>query len=227
MTTHTEQTNLVPPDYRIISELIDSGARILDSGCGSGDLMAFLVRSRHTRGQGIELNELAVRECVEKGLNVCHGDIESGLLEYPAGSFDYVILNQSLQEIRQADALPADALRVGRGGIAGFPNFAWIGSRGRLFFQGKSPITAALPYRWYDSPNVRFLSIDDFRDFCNQKGIEVLKARYLRGGKTVSCRPNLLAEAAVFLLTAEHASQPGTVNHGNHHEDHCQAEAEA
>jgi hypothetical protein len=74
---------------------------------------------------------------------------------------------------------------------------------------------------------VRFLSIDDFRDFCNQKGIEVLKARYLRGGKTVSCRPNLLAEAAVFLLTAEHASQPGTVNHGNHHEDHCQAEAEA
>ncbi|OPY80727.1 MAG: Methionine biosynthesis protein MetW [Syntrophus sp. PtaU1.Bin005] len=116
MTTHTEQTNLVPPDYRIISELIDSGARILDSGCGSGDLMAFLVRSRHTRGQGIELNELAVRECVEKGLNVCHGDIESGLLEYPAGSFDYVILNQSLQEIRQADALPADALRVGRGG---------------------------------------------------------------------------------------------------------------
>ncbi len=205
----SEQTNNIPPDYRVIGNLIDSGARILDLGCGGGDLMAFLARSRSTRGQGIELNESAVYECVKKGLNVCHGDIESGLLEYPDGSFDYVILNQSLQEVRQADALLDDALRVGRRVIVGFPNFAWIGSRCRLFFQGRSPITAALPYRWYDSPNVRFLSINDFRDFCNRKGIEVLQACYLRGGKTVSCRPNLLAEVAVFLLTAKNASQGG------------------
>ncbi|SEM37032.1 methionine biosynthesis protein MetW [Syntrophus gentianae] len=204
-----EQTKNISPDYRIIGNLIDSGARILDLGCGGGDLMAFLARSRSTRGQGIELNESAVYECVRKGLNVCHGDIESGLLEYPDKSFDYVILNQSLQEVRQADALLDDALRVGRRVIVGFPNFAWIGSRCRLFFQGRSPITAALPYRWYDSPNVRFLSINDFRDFCNRKEIEVLKACYLRGDKTVSCLPNLLAEVAVFLLTAKNASQGG------------------
>jgi methionine biosynthesis protein MetW len=213
----SERTDHIPLDYRVISEMIDSGARILDLGCGGGDLMAFLARSRNTRGQGIELNESAVYECVKKGLNVCHGDIESGLLEYPDGSFDYVILNQSLQEVRQADALLDDALRVGRRVIVGFPNFAWIGSRCRLFFQGRSPITAALPYRWYDSPNVRFLSIRDFQDFCDRKGIEVLNARYLRGSKTVSFRPNLLAEVAIFLLTAAAPYQRGGSKYGTHH----------
>jgi methionine biosynthesis protein MetW len=206
--TITEQTDNISPDYRIIGDLIDSGARILDLGCGTGELMAFLARKRNTRGQGIELNEQAVYECVKKGLNVCHGDIESGLLEYPDKSFDYVILNQSLQEVRKADDLLENALRVGRRVIVGFPNFAWIGSRWRLFFQGRSPITTALPYRWYDSPNVRFLSISDFKDFCSRKRIEVLKASYLRDGKTVSCRPNLLAELAVFLLTTADFSQP-------------------
>jgi methionine biosynthesis protein MetW len=203
----SENKGNIPLDYRIIGEMIDSGARILDLGCGGGDLMAFLARSRNTRGQGIELNESAVYECVKKGLNVCHGDIESGLLEYPDKSFDYVILNQSLQEVRRVDDLLENALRVGQQVIVGFPNFAWIGSRWRLFFQGKSPVTAALPYRWYDSPNVRFLSICDFREFCLRKGIEMLKASYIRNGKTVSCRPNLLAELAVFLLTKAHFSE--------------------
>ncbi len=212
----SENNNNIPLDYRIIGEMIDSGARILDLGCGGGDLMAFLARSRNTRGQGIELNESAVYECVKKGLNVCHGDIESGLVEYPDKSFDYVILNQSLQEVRQADDLLENALRVGRRVIVGFPNFAWIGSRLRLFFQGKSPVTAALPYRWYDSPNVRFLSISDFKDFCSRKRIEVLRASYLRDGKTVSCRPNLLAELAVFLLTAADFSQPRSLQHGKY-----------
>lgn len=213
MNASGQNANL-PLDYRIIGAMVDPGARILDLGCGNGDLMAFLVRSRHIRGQGIELNENAVYECVKKGLNVCHGDIESGLLEYPDQSFDYVILNQSLQEVRQADALLADALRVGRRVIVGFPNFAWIGSRSRLFFQGRSPITAALPYRWYDSPNVRFLSISDFRDFCVRKGIEVLQTRYLGARHPVSFWPNLLAEQAVFLLTAAESSAKGGCNHG-------------
>jgi len=217
MMTISEQTNNIPPDYRVIGNLIDPGARILDLGCGNGDLMAFLADSRNTRGQGIELNESAVYECVRKGLNVCHGDIESGLQEYPDQSFDYVILNQSLQEVRQADALLTDALRVGRRVIVGFPNFAWIGSRFRLFFQGRSPITAALPYRWYDSPNVRFLSIDDFRDFCSRKGIEILKATYLTGERIIFCRPNLLAEVAVFLLTTASPTQRGGFNHGTDH----------
>jgi len=188
--TPREKENHIPLDYRIIGDMVDPGARILDLGCGNGDLMAFLVRSRNIRGQGIELNERAVYECVKKGLSVCQGDIESGLLEYPDKSFDYVILNQSLQEVRQAEALLVDALRVSRRVIVGFPNFAWIGSRCRLFFQGRSPITAALPYRWYDSPNVRFLSINDFRDFCARKQIEVLRACYLRGRRMVACRPN-------------------------------------
>jgi len=202
-----QKENPIPPDYRIIAEMIHPSARILDLGCGTGDLMAFLARSRNTRGQGIEINESAVYECVKKGLSVCHDDIESGLLEYPDKSFDYVILNQSMQEVRNADALLADALRVGRRVIVGFPNFAEISSRFGLFFQGRSPVTEALPYRWYDSPNVRFLSISDFRNFCERKGIKVLQTRYLRGQRIVACRPNLLAELAVFLLTVDKSFQ--------------------
>lgn len=193
----------IPPDYRIIGGMIHSESRVLDLGCGEGGLLAFLNRSRSIRGQGIELNEKAVHECVKKGLSVCHGDIESGLLEYPDRSFDYVILNQSLQEVRRADALLTDALRVGRQVIVGFPNFAWIGSRCRLFFQGRSPVTAALPHRWYDSPNVRFFSINDFRDFCTRKRIGILAAYYLRKQRSVTCLPNLLAELALFLLSAD------------------------
>ena len=198
-----ELTTDIPPDYRIIGEMIHYDSRVLDLGCGEGGLLAFLNRSRNIRGQGIELNEKAVHECVKKGLSVCHGDIESGLLEYPDQSFDYVILNQSLQEVRRADALLTDALRVGRQVIVGFPNFAWIGSRCRLFFQGRSPVTAVLPYQWYESPNVRFFSINDFRDFCVRKRVGILTAYYLRKQRTVTCLPNLLAELALFLLSAD------------------------
>ncbi|MEN6330998.1 MAG: methionine biosynthesis protein MetW [Smithella sp.] len=198
--------NDIPPDYRIINDMIDSDSRVLDLGCGEGDLLAFLARSRNIRGQGIELKESAVLECVKKGLSVCHGDIESGLQAYPDRSFDYVILNQSLQEVRQVDALLEDALRVGRRVIVGFPNFAWIGSRCRLFFQGKSPVTSVLPYQWYDSPNVRFFSINDFRDFCTRKRIGIIDARYLRKQQTVACLPNLLAELALFLLSANNSN---------------------
>ena len=194
--------NNIPPDYRIISDMVDSDSRVLDLGCGEGDLLAFLTRNRNIRGQGIELKESALLECVKKGLSVCHGDIESGLPAYPDRSFDYVILNQSLQEVRQVDELLEDALRVGRQVIVGFPNFAWIGSRCRLFFQGRSPVTAVLPYQWYDSPNVRFFSINDFRDFCTRKRIRIHAAHYLRKQRAVACLPNLLAELALFLLSA-------------------------
>jgi methionine biosynthesis protein MetW len=188
-------------DHRIIYQFVEVGSRVLDLGCGNGDLMYLLVREKNARVQGIELDDAAIYECVKKGLSVIHSDIESGLVEYPDRSFDYVILNQSMQEVKRVDMVFEQALRIGTRIIVGFPNFAYIGARLMLFFRGKSPITSSLPYHWNDTPNVRFLSIRDFRDYCNEKRLRILAARYLNAEKEIRFWPNLMALNAIFVLT--------------------------
>ena len=190
-------------DHRIIFSIIEPGSRVLDLGCGEGDLLYPLVRDKQVRAQGIELNDKAIQECVKKGLSVFHDDIENSLREYPDNSFDYVILNQSMQEVKKADYVIQEALRIGRRVIIGFPNFAYFKSRFMLFFKGRSPVTKSLPYLWYDTPNVRFLSITDFKDFCERKNIKIEEAHYL-GKKTIlRILPNLFALNAVFVLKSK------------------------
>ena len=188
-------------DHRIIYSIIEPDSRVLDLGCGEGDLLYPLVRDKHIRAQGIELNDKAIQECVKKGLSVFQDDIENSLREYPDHSFDYVILNQSMQEVKKVDLVIQEAMRIGNKVIVGFPNFAYIKSRLMLFFQGKSPITGSLPYLWFDTPNVRFLSITDFKNFCAEKNIRIVEAHYLGEKKIVHFRPNLLAMNAIFVLT--------------------------
>lgn len=188
-------------DYRIIYEIVEPGSRVLDLGCGSGDLLYLLAKDKNARVQGIELSEEAIYQCVKRGLSVFNSDIESGLVEYPDQSFDYVILNQSMQEVTKVDFIIQESLRVGAKVIVGFPNFAQLHARVRLFFQGRAPVTKALPHRWYDTPNVRSLSLDDFREFCREKGVRVLKAYYLGEKKPVKFWPNLFALNAIFVLT--------------------------
>lgn len=194
-------SNQVRIDYRIIYEIIEPGSRVLDLGCGNGDLLYLLARDKDAKVQGIEFNDEAIYQCVKKGLSVFNSDIESGLVEYPAQSFDYVILNQSMQEVRKVDFIIHEALRVGGKVIVGFPNFAHISARLRLFFQGKAPMTKALPHFWYDTPNIRCLSISDFQEFCREKNAQVLEAYYLGEQKQVKFWPNLFALNAIFLLT--------------------------
>lgn len=194
-------------DHKIICSIIEPHSRVLDLGCGEGELLYPLVRDKHVRAQGIELNDKAIQECVKKGLSVFHDDIESGLREYPDASFDYVILNQSMQEVKKVDCVIQEALRIGTKVVIGFPNFAYIKSRFALFFQGKSPITASLPYLWYDTPNVRFLSIKDFEVFCAGKKIRIVEAHYLEEKTRVRFLPNLFALNAVFVLT-NHGYEP-------------------
>jgi len=188
-------------DHRIIYDIVEPGSRVLDLGCGNGDLIYLLAKEKGARVQGIELSEEAIYRCVEKGLSVFHSDIDSGLSEYPDRSFDYVILNQSLQEVRKADLVLNEALRVGKKVIVGFPNFAHLYARLQIFFGGKTPITPSLPYRWYDTPNLHFLSASDFRDFCREKNIKILAKHFLGTKRRVRFWANLLALNAIFVIS--------------------------
>jgi methionine biosynthesis protein MetW len=187
--------------YKTICHIIENNASVLDLGCGSGELLLTLKKCKGIKGQGIELNEEAIHKCVENGISVFHGDIERGLIEYPEKAFDYVIMNQSMQEVRNVDYVVDEALRVGKKVILGFPNFAYIRSRMRLFFSGEVPVTQSLPYRWYDTPNVHFLSIKDFRAYCKIKGIKIIDAYALGSERYVRILPNLFAINAIYLVS--------------------------
>jgi methionine biosynthesis protein MetW len=187
-------------DHQIIYKIIEPGSRVLDLGCGEGDLIYFLAKEKAAKVQGIELSEEAIYKCVEKGLSVFHSDIDSGLTDYPGRSFDYVILNQSLQEVKKVDYVIKEALRVGKKVIVGFPNFAHIAARCRLFFSGKAPVTVSLPYHWYDTPNLHFLSTSDFKGYCDEKNIKVLDIFYLGKKKLIRFWPNLFAQNALFVI---------------------------
>ena len=192
---------LIPLDYSVICDLVHPQSTVLDLGCGSGELLLLLSKLKQTKGQGIELNEEAIYQCVEKGISVFHGDIERGLTEYPDKSFDYVILNQSMQETKNVQYVLKEALRVGKKIIVGFPNFAFIKARFSLCVLGKGPVTKSLPYRWYDTPNVHYLSIKDFKEYCKDKEITILKIVSLGKKKKICFWPNLFALNAIFLLT--------------------------
>ncbi len=188
-------------DHRIIAELIVSGSSVLDLGCGGGELLYMLIKERGAHGQGIEIDEQAIYTCVERGLNVFHGDIDSGLSEFPDRSFDYVILNQSLQQVKHVEPVVWDSLRVGKKVIVGFPNFAHYSARFQMFFKGMAPVTASLPYQWYETPNLHFLSICDFFVFCQDKGITIERCEYIGDRGRLSRFPNIFAQIGIFVIS--------------------------
>ena len=189
-------------EYDVIAGLIKSEASVLDLGCGNGDLLARLRREKNlARAQGIEIDEQAIYKCVAKGLSVFHGDIDSGLAEYDDKSFDYVILNQTFQQVKKPDVVLEEALRVGREVIVGFPNFAYFTARYHLALRGRAPITRSLPYEWYDTPNIHFLSIADFIDYCHDRQIRILQSCYLGKNEQVRILANLRALVGIFLIT--------------------------
>ena len=192
-------------DHSVILGFIPSGAKILDLGCGDGSLLEKLVRQKGVTGRGIEISEEGVRSCIAKGLTVMQGDIDKGLRDYPDNSFDYVVLNQTLQAVKKPDVVLSEILRVGKKGVVGFPNFAYWKMRCYLFAYGRMPKTEFLPYEWYDTPNIHFCSILDFREYCGKHDVKIEKSVYLsadRGGRILrGVRPNLFAENAVYLLS--------------------------
>ena len=188
-------------EFRLFDSWIAIGALVLDLGCGDGALLAYLTRQNQVRAQGIELDGQAIIECVAWGLSVFQQDIDTGLSEYADKSFDYVILNQTLQQVKKPDFVLQEALRVGKKVIVGIPNFAHFRVRTSIFFRGRVPVTVALPFQWHDTPNIHFLSINDFRDYCKNRNATIECSYFRTDNKDVKLLPNLLAEYGYFLLS--------------------------
>jgi methionine biosynthesis protein MetW len=188
-------------EHKLIVDLIPQGSSVLDLGCGEGELLYALVNQKGARGQGMEISDQAIYKCVARGLSVLHGDIDTGLPEYGDKSFDYVVLDQSLQQVMSPDKVLREALRVGRWVIVGFPNFAYLPARMQLALRGRTPVTPSLPYEWHDTPNLHFLSITDFFGYCRRRGINIERSFFIGPRGKVRIFPNLLASVGIFLLS--------------------------
>jgi methionine biosynthesis protein MetW len=192
-------------DYDMIVDLIPPNTSVLDLGCGTGGLLARLNRRGHDRTVGVELDEKAVLACVRRGLDVVQFDLDEGLASFGDGQFDFVVLSQTLQAVRDVERIVREMLRVGRRCVVSFPNFAYWKLRRMLAEQGRAPeAPGLLRFKWYNTPNIRFLTIADFQDFCREKGVRILKLVALdtEQGKEVADDPNLNADLAIFVISA-------------------------
>ncbi len=190
----------VKTEHKVIVDWVNEGASVLDLGCGDGELLAQLISQKRVRAQGIELSDVAIQRCIAEGVSVFQQDIDTGLSEYADQSFDYVILNQTLQQVKKPDFALREALRVGNRAIVGFPNFVQAAARFQIFFKGRVPVTKALPYEWYETPNLHFLGIADFKDYCKKRNIQIEASAFIAKNQQLKLFVNLFAETGLFLL---------------------------
>jgi methionine biosynthesis protein MetW len=188
------------PDFDAIAAWVKPGATVLDLGCGDGGLLKFLETAKHVRGYGVDIADANVLACVKNGVNVIQSDLERGLQGFDPNSFDYVILSQTLQAMRHTEDIVREMLRVGREAIVTFPNFGHWQARLQIALGGRMPVSQALPYQWYDTPNVHLCTIADFERFCADHAIRVLERLVLHEGGAVTLLPNLLGSLAVYRI---------------------------
>lgn len=189
------------PDFDAIASWIRSSSRVLDLGCGNGDLLKYLTDRRDSTGYGVEINDENLLASVRSGANVIQMDLESGLSVFESHSFDYVILSQTLQAVHRTELIVREMLRVGKEGIVTFPNFGYW--RHRLdILRGRMPVSEDLPYQWYDTPNIHLCTLKDFETFCARLGVRILERMVLTRGRPIQSRANLLGAMAVYRLQA-------------------------
>jgi methionine biosynthesis protein MetW len=188
-------------DYRIIGEIVEPGARVLDLGCGDGELLEWLAANKAVDARGVEISGAKVQRAIARGVSVYQGDINEGLADYPEGAFDYVILSQTLQETHRPQKVLREMLRIGRRVIVAFPNYGHWRVRLSLLFSGRAPKTDLFPYAWYESPNIHFLTVHDFEDLATLERLAIERRYFLSGGRRLTLLPNLLAEVAVYLVS--------------------------
>jgi len=206
VSTTKQNKNGMRFDLQLIASWIEPGAKILDLGCGNGDLIYYLRENKDAKGIGIEHDEVKVTHCIEKGLSVLQGDINEEVLDYPDNAFDYVILSQTLQQVYKPLTLIHSILRIGRKGIVSFPNFSHWKIRFQLLLSGYAPITRQLPYQWYDTPNIRVIALKDFRKFIKENSFKIIKEVGIntnpkdKSGSVIPMLPNLFANFGIFMI---------------------------
>ena len=184
-------------DFAAIAGWVRMGSSVLDLGCGDGSLLRYLQDGRRVTGYGMEIDDDSILACVKNGVNVIQGDLERGLSGFEDRSFDYVILSQTLQAMKNSERVMKEMLRVGREGIVTFPNFGYWKNRLQIA-AGHMPVSDNLPYQWFDTPNVHLCTIADFERFCLERGIRIVERKVLTRGRTVGAWPNLLGALAVY-----------------------------
>ncbi|MCE5252310.1 methionine biosynthesis protein MetW [bacterium] len=197
---------LTRADRDIIGAIVPEGAHVLDLGCGDGGLLAELTDKKGVAGRGVDINWQSLINAMERGLSVYHGNLDEGLADFPDNAYDYVILNQTLQVITKPRTVIKEMLRVGKCGIVGFPNFGHWHLRLSLLLRGRMPKSRRLPFEWHDTPNIHQLTIKDFKDFCREEDISIIREEYFMLGKwrwstLVNPLANVLALTGMFVIT--------------------------
>lgn len=204
----TRLQHIQTSNFEYIVEIIPEGCKVLDLGCGSGDLLDLLIKNKKVKGYGIEIDLNNVIDCLAKGIPVVHGDIDLGLTGYADNSYDYVILSRTLQVVKKPLFVIQEMLRVGKYGIVLSPNFGNARIRFRLLFTGRMPKSKTLPFEWYDTPNIHLFTIKDFRNLCKTNNITIEKEIWIsdsKARKSVLYKPfsNFLAKQGLFIITKQ------------------------
>ncbi|MDD5759816.1 MAG: methionine biosynthesis protein MetW [Desulfobulbaceae bacterium] len=193
-------------DLEVIASWITPGAKVLDLGCGNGELLSFLRDQKGALCTGIDFSEKNIQQCIAKGLTVIQGDINEEVCDYADDTFDYVVLSQTLQQVYEPEVLIKNLLRIGRKVVVSFPNFSHWRCRCQLFFMGQAPTTSQLPYYWYNSPNIRVITLKDFRKFALRAGFTIVSEAAINTdsqehqGRVVRFFPSILATYGIFLI---------------------------
>tara|TARA_A100001234_G_scaffold48781_1_gene40887 strand:- start:65 stop:661 length:597 start_codon:yes stop_codon:yes gene_type:complete len=193
-------------EFRIIADLVEKNSRVLDVGCGDGELTSFILNEISKDIRGIEISKTNVQKCISKGLTVIEGDAEKDLFQFPNSSFDFVILSQTLQAFLNPEKVLDELLRVGKKAIVTIPNFGHWRVRLNLLFKGTMPITETLPHKWYNTPNLHMCTIKDFYNFCDNKNINFIKSLALNNERVLNITRNNLgvrnfySDLGIFLI---------------------------